>query len=128
MLQLILHLSKLFFREPCSVQREILNRLQKKKAMGCRKLTRDKDLSDACEHHYKKAPHNGLRNNYTKGVSQDKVFNCLNFLSGQKVPINDLAESERNSLNLILEAPIKRLYFCLRLLTPKQQTSTLYCS
>ena len=31
MLQLILHLSKLFFREPCSVQREILNRLQKRR-------------------------------------------------------------------------------------------------
>lgn len=30
MLRLLLTIAKLFFREPCSVQREILNRLQKK--------------------------------------------------------------------------------------------------
>ena len=61
MLQLILHLSKVFFREPCSVQREILNRLQKKRGawdaamMNC--------WRSVCNTITRK---NGCRNNYTK--------------------------------------------------------------
>ena len=90
MLQLILQLSKLFFREPCSVQREILNRLQKRR--GAWDAGND-ELLEIYEY----------VNTITKkrtgvGTITPKEFltlvkhptSSLNFLSGRKVPLNDL--------------------------------------
>ena len=90
MLQLILQLSKLFFREPCSVQREILNRLQKRRAAWD---AGNDELLEIYEY----------LNTITKkrtgvGTITPKEFftlvkhptSALNFLSGRKVPLNDL--------------------------------------
>ena len=90
MFQLILHLSKLIFPEPCSVQREILNRLQKKRSAWD---ASNDELLDIYEY-----PNSIIKKRTGVGTITPKQFgllmkhpnSSLNFLSGRKVPFNDL--------------------------------------
>ena len=90
MLRLVLTIAKLFFREPCSVQREILNRLQKKR--GAWDEAND-ELLEIYEHV------NAIVKKRTRvGTISPKEFmmlvkhptSALNFLNERKVPLNDL--------------------------------------
>jgi len=90
MLKLILHLSKVFFREPCSVQREILTRLQKKRGVW------DADNGELLEiYEYintliKKRTRAGTITPKELMTLAKHPTSALNFLSGRKVPLNDL--------------------------------------
>ena len=95
MLRLILLLAKRVNREPCSVQREILNRLQKKR--GSWDASND-ELLEIYEHLDKiTKKRTGI------GTISPKEFmsllkhptSALNFIGGRKVPFNDL-EKFRN--------------------------------
>ena len=90
MFQLILHLSKLFFREPCSVQREILNRLQKKR--GAWDASNDEliDVYEYLNSIIKKRKGVGTITPKQFGLLMKHPTSSLNILSGRKVPINDL--------------------------------------
>lgn len=90
MLRLILTLAKFFFNEPCSVQREILNRLQKKRGIW------DADNQELIDIYY----HIHAIVKKRKGVgtiTPNQFFtlikhptSALNFLNERKVPLNDL--------------------------------------
>ena len=90
MLKLVLYFSKIFYRERCSLQREMLNRLQKKR--GARDEGHD-ELLEAYE--YLDALVKKLHG-VGKIKTKEYVFlikhpvSALNFLSGRKIPFNDL--------------------------------------
>ena len=90
MLRLVLTIAKLFFREPCSVQREILNRLQKKR--GAWDEAND-ELLEIYEHVnaiVKKRTRVGTISPNEFMMLVKHPTSALNFLNEQKVPLNDL--------------------------------------
>ena len=90
MLQLILHLSKVFFREPCSVQREILNRLQKKRGAWDAGNDELLEIYEYVNTITKKRTGVGTITPKEFMVLAKHPTSALNFLSGRKVPLNDL--------------------------------------
>ena len=90
MLQLILQLSKLFFREPCGVQREILNRLQKRRGAWDASNGELLDVYEYLNSIIKKRTGVGTITPKQFGLLMKHPTSSLNFLSGRKVPLNDL--------------------------------------
>jgi len=90
MLQLILHLSKVFFREPCSVQREILNRLQQKRGAWDAGNDELLEIYEYVNTITKKRTGVGTITPKEFMVLVKHPTSALNFLSGRKVPLNDL--------------------------------------
>ena len=90
MLRLVLTIAKLFFREPCSVQREILNRLQKKR--GAWDASNDEllDIYEYLNSSIKKRTGVGTITPKEFGFLMKHPTSSLNFLNGRKVPLNDL--------------------------------------
>ena len=99
MLQLILQLSKLFFREPCGVQREILNRLQKRR--GAWDASNDEllDIYEYLNTITKKRTGVGTINPKEFSFLLKHPTSSLNFLSGRKVPLNDLERFRSEFVN-----------------------------
>ena len=90
MLRLVLTIAKLFFREPCSVQREILNRLQKKR--GAWDEAND-ELLEIYEHVnaiVKKRTRLGTIGPNEFMMLVKHPTSALNFLNERKVHLNDL--------------------------------------
>ena len=86
----ILYLAKWFFREPCSIQREIINRSSKKR--GAWDASNDElvDIYDHLDAIVKKRTRPGT-------ITPGQFFtlikhptSALNFIQGRKVPFNDL--------------------------------------
>ena len=90
MLQLILHLSKLFFREPCSVQREILNRLQKRRGAWDASNAELLEIYEHVNSIVKKRTGVGTITPGQFATLLKHPTSTLNFIQGRKVPINDL--------------------------------------
>jgi hypothetical protein len=90
MFQLILRLSKLFFREPCSVQREILNRLQKKRSAWDSSNDELLDIYEYLNSIIKKRTGVGTITPKEFVLLMKYPASSLNFVSGKKVPLNDL--------------------------------------
>jgi len=99
MLQLILQLSKLFFREPCSVQREILNRLQKKRAAWDANNDELLDIYEYLNTIIKKRTGVGTITPKEFSFLMKHPTSSLNFLSGRKVPLNDLERFRSEFVN-----------------------------
>lgn len=97
MLTLLLYISRFIRKEPCSLQREILNRLNKKRPLWDYS---NEELFELYEHISlltKRTRGLGLlRFNQLRTVLKYPVTS-LNFLKDRKIPINDL-EKFRNSL------------------------------
>ena len=90
MIKLSLYLAKLVYREPCSVQREILNRLQKKR--GAWDAT-NSELLEIYEHLdalVKKRTGMGTLSPGQFATLLKHPNSTLNFIQCRKVPINDL--------------------------------------
>ncbi len=90
MLRLILTLAKFFFNEPCSIQREILNRLQKKR--GAWDEAND-ELLEIYEHVHaivKKRTRVGTIGPNEFMMLVKHPTSALNFFKERKVPLNDL--------------------------------------
>ncbi|MDB2505884.1 hypothetical protein N9X04_00685 [bacterium] len=86
----ILYLAKWFFREPCSIQREIINRSSEKR--GAWDASNDElvDIYDHLDAIVKKLTRQGT-------ITPGQFFtlikhptSALNFIQGRKVPFNDL--------------------------------------
>ena len=90
MFKLILHLSKLFFREPCSVQREILNRLQKKRSAWDASNDELLDIYEYLNSIIKKRTGVGTITPKEFVLLMKYPASSLNFLGGRKVSLNDL--------------------------------------
>ena len=99
MLQLILQLSKLFFREPCSVQREILNRLQKRRSAWDANNDELLDIYEYLNTITKKRTGVGTINPKEFSFLLKHPTSSLNFLSGRKVPLNDLERFRSEFVN-----------------------------
>ena len=99
MLQLILQLSKLFFREPCSVQREILNRLQKRRAAWDASNDELLDIYEYLNTITKKRTGVGTITPKEFSFLMKHPTSSLNFLSGRKVPLNDLERFRSEFVN-----------------------------
>lgn len=99
MLLLILQLSKLFFREPFSVQREILNRLQKRR--GAWDASNDEllDIYEYLNTITKKRTGVGTITPKQFGFLIKHPTSSLNFIGGKKVPINDLERFRSEFVN-----------------------------
>lgn len=96
MLTLLLYISRLVRKEPCSLQREILNRLNKKRPMWDYSNEELVELYDHISVLTKRTQGLGfLRFNQLRTVLKYPVTS-LNFLKDRKIPINDL-EKFRNS-------------------------------
>ena len=90
MLRLVLTIAKLFFREPCSIQREILNRLQKKRGTWDAANDEVLDIYEHVNSIIKKRTGVGT---ITPGQFMTLLKHpnsSLNFLNERKVPLNDL--------------------------------------
>ena len=90
MLQLILQLAKLLLREPCSIQKEIVNRSSKRRGQWDYDNLELIELYDHLDSICKKRTRPGT-------ISQSQFYtlmkyptSSLNFLNGRKVPFNDL--------------------------------------
>ena len=99
MLQLILQLSKLFFREPCSVQREILNCLQKKRGAWDANNDELLDIYEYLNTITKKRTGVGTITPREFSFLLKHPTSSLNFLSGRKVPLNDLERFRSEFVN-----------------------------
>lgn len=99
MLTLILQLAKLFFREPCSVQREILTRLQKKRGAWD---ADNEELLEIYEH-----LHSIVKKRTGVGTITPSQFitllkhqtSALNFIKERQVPFNDLEKFRTQFIN-----------------------------
>ena len=101
MLQLVLTIAKLFFREPCSVQREIMNRLQKQR--GAWDATND-ELLDIYEHVNSIIKKRKGAGTITPGRFMTLLkypTSSLNFLNERKVPLNDLEKFRSELVGII---------------------------
>ena len=99
MLRLLLTIAELFFREPCSVQREILKRLQKKPAAW--DATND-ELLEIYEHVnaiVKKRTGVGAITPSQFMTLLKHPTSTLNFLNERKVPFNDLEKFRSEFVN-----------------------------
>lgn len=95
MLVLILQVSKFFFREPCSVQREILNRLQIKRSSWDVSHSELLQIHDAISRIVKKRTGVGTLNPAEFMALVRNPLSALNFFQGKTLPINDLERFRR---------------------------------
>ena len=99
MLTLLLHLAKLFFREPCSVQREILIRLQKKRGAWD---ADNEELLEIYEHQESIVKKRTGVGTITPGELMSLIkhpTSTLNFFYDRKVPFNDLQKFRTQFIN-----------------------------
>ena len=90
MLRLVLTIAKLFFREPCSVQREILNRLQKKRRAWDEANDELLEIYEHVNAIVKKRTGVGTISPNEFMMLVKHPTSALNFLNERKVPLNDL--------------------------------------
>ena len=98
MLQLILHLAKLFFREPCSIQKEIINRSSKRRGQWDYDNLELIELYEHLDSICKKRTGPGTVNPNQFFTLLKYPKSSLNFSNGRKVPFNDL-EKFKNEVN-----------------------------
>ena len=99
MLQLILQLAKLLFPEPCSIQKEIINRSSKRRGQWDYDNRELIELYDHLDSICKKRTGPGTVNPSQFFTLLKYPTSSLNFLNGRKLPFNDLEKfkSEVNS-------------------------------
>ena len=99
MLTLLLQLAKLFFREPCSVQREILTRLQKKRGAWD---ADNEELLEIYEHLQSIVKKRTGVGTISTGEFMSLIkhpTSTLNFFYDRKVPFNDLQKFRTQFIN-----------------------------
>ena len=96
MLVLILQVSKLFYHEPCSVQREILNRLQNRRSSWDFSHSELLQAHDTISRIVKKRTGVGTLNPAEFIQILRNPLSALNFLQGKTLPINDLERFRRD--------------------------------
>jgi hypothetical protein len=96
MLVLILQVTKLFYREPCSVQREILNRLQTKPSSWDVSHSELLQIHDTLNRIVKKRTGVGTLNPAEFMALVRNPQSALNVFHGKTLPINDLERFRRD--------------------------------
>ena len=99
MLTLLLQIAKLFFREPCSVQREILNRLQKKRGAWDASNVELLEIYEHVNSIVKKRTGVGTITPGQFATLLKHPTSTLNFIQGRKVPLNDLEKFRSEFVN-----------------------------
>lgn len=90
MLRLLLTIAKLFCSEPCSVQREILNRIQNRRRAWDASNDEILEIYEHLNGVIKKRSQTGIISLGQFITFLKHPTSTLNFLNGRKVPINDL--------------------------------------
>ena len=99
MLTLLLQIAKLFFREPCSVQREIINRLEKKRGAWDASNAELLEIYEHVNSIVKKRTGVGTITPGQFATLLKHPTSTLNFIQGRKVPINDLEKFRSEFVN-----------------------------
>ena len=99
MLKLILHIVTWMRKEPCSIQKELINRSQKRRATWDHDNIELIELYDHLDSICKKRTRPGTINPSQFFTLLKYPTSSLNFINGRKVPFNDLEKfkSEVNS-------------------------------
>jgi hypothetical protein len=99
MLVPLLHIAKWFYKEPCSIQKEIINRSSKKR--GSWDATNDEivDIYNHLDVLIKKRTRIGKLTPAQFFTLIKHPTSTLNFIQGRKVPFNDL-EKFKNQVKL----------------------------
>ena len=98
MLKLILYIAKGFVKEPCSIQKEIINRSQKRRSNWDHDAMELVELYEHLDAICKKRTRPGTINPSQFFTLLKYPASSLNFLNGRKVPFNDL-EKFKSELN-----------------------------
>ena len=96
MLVLILQITNWFYREPCSVQREILNRLQIKRSTWDVSHSELLQIHDTLYRIVKKRTGVGTLNPAEFMALIKNPQSALNFCQGKTLPTNDLERFRRD--------------------------------
>lgn len=98
MLKILLFFSKILAKEPCSIQKEIINRSQKRRSQWDHDTLELVELYDHLDAICKKRTRPGTLKPSEFFTLLKYPSSSLNFLNGRKVPFNDL-EKFKSELN-----------------------------
>ena len=98
MLKILLFFSKILAKEPCSIQKEIINRSQKRRSQWDHDTLELVELYDHLDAISKKRTRPGTLKPSEFFTLLKYPTSSLNFLNGRKVPFNDF-EKLKSELN-----------------------------